>query len=228
MAPTTKEPDAPPPSYATATGSSTTSSHPQRQTQAQDSSHLTVPKNKNGIPAAARRSMEDEHRPLPKGWIRQFDDKEHHQFFVDTNADPRAPSGPTPTMTTPTSAACPATSANASRKKKRNAWRTLGAQAAWSTRARDHPTTRTMPRRPARAQRLRLGAAPTAPGPEGRQKDIRPEAEGQGDRVDARGAGAGPGAQGRGRAPVLRGAPGVPARAAEGADDGRAAVPREG
>ena len=32
--------------------------------------------------------MEDEQRPLPKGWIRQFDDKEHHQFFVDTNADP--------------------------------------------------------------------------------------------------------------------------------------------
>lgn len=32
--------------------------------------------------------MEDEHRPLPPGWIRQFDPEEQHQFFVDTNADP--------------------------------------------------------------------------------------------------------------------------------------------
>jgi len=32
--------------------------------------------------------MEDELRPLPKGWIRQYDAKEAHQFFVDTNAKP--------------------------------------------------------------------------------------------------------------------------------------------
>ena len=32
--------------------------------------------------------MEDEHRPQPSGWVRQFDDREQHQFFVDTKANP--------------------------------------------------------------------------------------------------------------------------------------------
>lgn len=32
--------------------------------------------------------MEDEHRSLPEGWVRQWDDKEQHQFFVDTKATP--------------------------------------------------------------------------------------------------------------------------------------------
>ncbi|EMD00093.1 hypothetical protein BAUCODRAFT_30549, partial [Baudoinia panamericana UAMH 10762] len=32
--------------------------------------------------------MEDENRPLPKGWIRSFDPHTHHQFFVDTTKDP--------------------------------------------------------------------------------------------------------------------------------------------
>jgi len=32
--------------------------------------------------------MEDEQRPLPEGWVRQWDDKEKHQFFVDTKATP--------------------------------------------------------------------------------------------------------------------------------------------
>lgn len=32
--------------------------------------------------------MEDERRPLPKGWVRTFDPQSHHQFFVDTTADP--------------------------------------------------------------------------------------------------------------------------------------------
>lgn len=32
--------------------------------------------------------MEDETRPLPAGWIRQFDSKTGHQYFVDTRADP--------------------------------------------------------------------------------------------------------------------------------------------
>ncbi|OCT52680.1 WW/Rsp5/WWP [Cladophialophora carrionii] len=71
-----------PPSYAQATGSSTTSSKPQA------SSHLEVPSSKNGIPAQARRSMEDLHRPLPEGWVRQYDPKENHQFFVNTKVDP--------------------------------------------------------------------------------------------------------------------------------------------
>lgn len=73
-----KAPTDAPPSYATATGSSTTSKP----------SHLEVPGAHNGIPAASRRSMEDEHRPLPEGWVRQWDDKEQHQFFVDTKANP--------------------------------------------------------------------------------------------------------------------------------------------
>jgi len=32
--------------------------------------------------------MEDEARELPPGWVRQYDAKEHHQFFVDTTAHP--------------------------------------------------------------------------------------------------------------------------------------------
>lgn len=32
--------------------------------------------------------MEDEARPLPPGWIRDFDAKAQHQFFVDTTSDP--------------------------------------------------------------------------------------------------------------------------------------------
>ncbi|KEF51503.1 uncharacterized protein A1O9_12420 [Exophiala aquamarina CBS 119918] len=71
-----------PPSYAVATGSSTASSKPQ------SSSHLQVPQAKNGIPADARRSMEDLQRPLPQGWLRQYDAKENHQFFVNTKEDP--------------------------------------------------------------------------------------------------------------------------------------------
>ena len=32
--------------------------------------------------------MEDEARPLPSGWIRQWDSKERHHFYVDTAANP--------------------------------------------------------------------------------------------------------------------------------------------
>lgn len=32
--------------------------------------------------------MEDEGRPLPKGWVRTFDPTSKHQFFVDTTKDP--------------------------------------------------------------------------------------------------------------------------------------------
>ncbi|KAI9819282.1 MAG: hypothetical protein M1827_007439 [Pycnora praestabilis] len=71
--------DAPPPPYEEATGGSS-SSNPSR-----NDSHLRV---RNGIPPHVRRSMEDEGRPLPKGWIRQYDAKNHHQFFVNTNVEP--------------------------------------------------------------------------------------------------------------------------------------------
>jgi len=77
---TNDKPEAPkdaPPSYAQATGSSAAS-------QPTQSSHLEVP----AAPVASRKSMEDEQRPLPRGWVRQWDTHEQHQFFVDTNANP--------------------------------------------------------------------------------------------------------------------------------------------
>ncbi|KAJ8602775.1 hypothetical protein MRB53_042361 [Persea americana] len=77
---TDKVPNEPPPTYAHATGSSTSSSAPR-----QSSSHLTVG---NGIPPEVRRSMEDEHRELPRGWIRQYDAKSSHHFYVDTTKKP--------------------------------------------------------------------------------------------------------------------------------------------
>ncbi|KAN0108716.1 hypothetical protein V8E51_008458 [Hyaloscypha variabilis] len=71
------EPKEPPPSYNQAQASSSaTTSFPQQ------------PKTRNGIPPHTRRSMEDESRPLPSGWIRQYDSETHHQFFVDTSASP--------------------------------------------------------------------------------------------------------------------------------------------
>ena len=74
------EPKEPPPPYNEATGSNQPS---------KPSTHLEVPhKTRNGIPPHTRRSMEDENRDLPHGWVRQYDAKEHHQFFVDTTADP--------------------------------------------------------------------------------------------------------------------------------------------
>lgn len=43
---------------------------------------------RNGIPPERRRSMEDESRPLPTGWVRSYDPESQHQFFVDTTKDP--------------------------------------------------------------------------------------------------------------------------------------------
>ena len=70
-----------PPSYTDATASG---SRP---------AHLQVPRTsthrvRNGIPPEYRRSMEDEGRPLPQGWLRQYDDQNHHHFYVDTKRDP--------------------------------------------------------------------------------------------------------------------------------------------
>lgn len=79
-----KAPEDAPPSYqvAVSTGNSTASPRPRQP------SLLEVPDGHNGIPREARKSMEDEMRSLPKGWVRQYDTKENHQFFVDTTADP--------------------------------------------------------------------------------------------------------------------------------------------
>jgi hypothetical protein len=73
-----------PPSYdeAAASASGAASRHTQ-------SSYLSPPrKERNGISALDRRSMEDEGRTLPSGWLRQYDHQNHHQFFVDTNVEP--------------------------------------------------------------------------------------------------------------------------------------------
>ncbi|KAG8906614.1 hypothetical protein FRB99_006484 [Tulasnella sp. 403] len=40
------------------------------------------------MPDATRISMEDEERPLPAGWIRQFDSASAHHFYVDTQSNP--------------------------------------------------------------------------------------------------------------------------------------------
>ncbi|KAK1830819.1 hypothetical protein QBC39DRAFT_259865 [Podospora conica] len=88
-------PSSPPPSYEqalrtpgphdtrpTAAAAAPTTTHP--------SSLLDVPDQptRNGIPLHARRSMEDELRPLPPGWVRTYDPETEHQFFVDTRRDP--------------------------------------------------------------------------------------------------------------------------------------------
>ncbi|KAG9244682.1 hypothetical protein BJ878DRAFT_57209 [Calycina marina] len=54
------------------------------------SNHLEVPRPKarNGISPEERRSMEDEGREMPPGWLRTYDPETHHQFFVDTTAKP--------------------------------------------------------------------------------------------------------------------------------------------
>jgi hypothetical protein len=83
-------PNEAPPSYSQATGSSAGASSSSRP-HAQDTGHLAIPGssgNDTKIPATYRRSMEDEQRPLPPGWVRTFDPKTKHQFFVDTTKDP--------------------------------------------------------------------------------------------------------------------------------------------
>ncbi|KAI0143127.1 hypothetical protein GGR57DRAFT_366714 [Xylariaceae sp. FL1272] len=65
-----------PPSYSQATG--TSSGSPPSLSR----------RERNGISPETRRSMEDERRPLPEGWVRSFDPQTSHQFFVDTRQDP--------------------------------------------------------------------------------------------------------------------------------------------
>jgi len=60
-----------PPAYSQAMGDSS-SGGPSRPSRLQ-------PVARNGIPPEARRSMEDEHRELPPGWVRQYDVKSQHQ-----------------------------------------------------------------------------------------------------------------------------------------------------
>merc|ERR1712029_811538 len=67
-------PDEAPPPYEQAAGSS---SKPNQDA----SGHLAIPGSSSshgGIPPASRRSMEDEGRSLPEGWVRTFDPKTPH------------------------------------------------------------------------------------------------------------------------------------------------------
>merc|ERR1712093_875596 len=68
----------PPPPYDAST----------RPNPASNINNLQVPNARNGIPPHDRRSVEDEFRDLPQGWTRQYDEQSHHQFFVDTRANP--------------------------------------------------------------------------------------------------------------------------------------------
>ena len=89
-------PSEPPPSYEAAInsnshGSNQASSSSQSHSQPHgQSGHLQVPGqgDDDAIPAAIRRSMEDEARALPKGWVRSYDPETGHQFFVDTTKEP--------------------------------------------------------------------------------------------------------------------------------------------
>jgi len=71
-------PNDPPPSYEQATTGHDSDPPPTS----------SRPTRRSTIPLRARRSMEDELRPLPPGWIRQLDPATQHQFFVDTTANP--------------------------------------------------------------------------------------------------------------------------------------------
>lgn len=82
---TPQNPSEPPPTYEAATGSSSTPSQGIHRVSTDGPGHRTE---RNGIPPERRRSMEDEMRELPPGWIRSFDPQEQHQYFVDTRADP--------------------------------------------------------------------------------------------------------------------------------------------
>lgn len=80
-------PDVPPPPYAEAVKSSSRTSAANTSTQASSQPQVSLP-DRNGIPSDRRRSMEDETRPLPQGWVRTFDRDSGHQYFVDTTKEP--------------------------------------------------------------------------------------------------------------------------------------------
>jgi hypothetical protein len=75
-----------PPSYDAATSSTAPAATTNTTGSSSNDSHFL--KARNGIPPLSRRSMEDESRPLPEGWIRQFDAENQHQFYVDTTKEP--------------------------------------------------------------------------------------------------------------------------------------------
>ncbi|SAM85173.1 uncharacterized protein UBRO_07736 [Ustilago bromivora] len=87
---TSNQPTELPPSYDQVSGGSrpgvsSTTSNTVGGASSSTGTHLGVP---HEDAASARKSMEDMLRPLPKGWIRQYDPSTHHNFFVDTLANP--------------------------------------------------------------------------------------------------------------------------------------------
>lgn len=89
---TLNQPNEAPPSYDQVSGSrpsatttTTTSSSAAAGTSSTAGNTLGVP---HDDAVTARKSMQDMLRPLPKGWIRQYDPSTHHNFFVDTLANP--------------------------------------------------------------------------------------------------------------------------------------------
>jgi hypothetical protein len=83
----TQAPSEPPPTYEAATASSS-SAAPEPGISRVSTDGPGHRMERNGIPPDRRRSMEDEMRALPPGWVRSFDPQEGHQFFVDTTASP--------------------------------------------------------------------------------------------------------------------------------------------
>ena len=83
-------PSEPPPAYndvvlpkAHSSNAATSSSN--AGASSSSGNNLDVP---GRIPMQHRRSMEDEQRSLPKGWVRTFDPESSHQFYVDTTTEP--------------------------------------------------------------------------------------------------------------------------------------------
>ncbi|PWN40455.1 hypothetical protein IE81DRAFT_325566 [Ceraceosorus guamensis] len=82
MTSTSVPPDAPPSYDAAATA-------PARAGGANPNSASSTPSRRPSlIPAQDRRSMEDLGRPLPQGWVRQYDPRNRHHFYVDTTVNP--------------------------------------------------------------------------------------------------------------------------------------------
>ncbi|CEH11976.1 WW domain [Ceraceosorus bombacis] len=82
MTPTSVPSDAPPSYDAAATA-------PARAGSANPNNPSSTPSRRPSlIPAEDRRSMEDLGRPLPEGWVRQYDPRNQHHFYVDTTVNP--------------------------------------------------------------------------------------------------------------------------------------------
>ncbi|KAK0672362.1 hypothetical protein QBC41DRAFT_24390 [Cercophora samala] len=85
---TKTERGSPPPTYSEVLQSSRSSNNKTDSAVSGGTSTSTGVQQRNSIPLQARRSMEDELRPVPYGWVREYDPDGEHQFFVDTNYNP--------------------------------------------------------------------------------------------------------------------------------------------